>query len=135
MVVPLAGTPLPTGRTGRARTRVSVATGDRQALATATLREAANRQGPVTGEAARETPATVARESATRVRIVAEAETVSATATFPVAAVEDLVAPAHSAAVPKAAHGPAVPAAHPAWAVPGAVREAGPEVAADGAGE
>src|SRR5882762_9503600 len=49
MVAHLAAIPWPRGRTGRARTRVSVETGNRQVLATATLRGAANRQPLATG--------------------------------------------------------------------------------------
>jgi hypothetical protein len=119
MVVPLAEILWRTGRTGRARTRVSVGIGDRQALATEMLLEAANRQPLATAVPAEETLVTVALGLATRVRIAAEVETVSATAAFPVAVVP--AAPAHSAAAPEAVRGAAVHAAHPAWAVPGAV--------------
>jgi pilus assembly protein FimV len=104
---------------------------------TVALPAGGNRPGPATGVRVGETPATAARELAIRVRIVAEAEvaTVSATAAFPVAAVVaavDLAAPAHSAAAQEAALGAAVHAAHPAWAVPGA---AAPVVVAGGGGE
>ena len=125
MAAPLAVIPWPTGRTGRARTRVSGGVGSRQALATAMLRADANKQALVTAGRAGETEVTVARELAIRVRIAVEAGTVSATAAFLVAVVH--AAPAHLAAVPEAAHGAAVHAAHPAWAVPGAAAGGGGE--------
>jgi hypothetical protein len=81
-----------------------------------------------------ETLLIAARELATRARIAAEAETVSATKVFPaVAALEDR---AHWVAVragtAAAAHEAVVHAAHPAWEDPAAVAVAAGAAAGGG---
>jgi DUF2950 family protein len=130
MVVQLAEIPWPRDRTRRGRTKGS--------------RGAGSKPGPVTGVRAGETPATVAQELATAVRIVVEAEpaaaveTVLATAAFPVAVAAARAVPAHSAAAPagtaEAARAAAAHAVHPAWEVPAAVADPG-AVVVGGEGE
>ena len=114
MVAQLAEIRCPIGRQMPVRTR------GKEGIEMEVLREGANRQGSATEVRVGETPRIAVEELATRVRIVVEAETESATAAFPVGAV--LGAPAHWVAVPAgtaaAAHGAAVHAARPAWALP-----------------
>jgi hypothetical protein len=117
-----ARTKLSEGVCNKPRTAVRSETG-KEALVTAAHREVGNRQVRATEVLVGETPRAVVEELALRVRIVAEAETVSATKVFlKVAALE---APAHWVEVPAgtvaAAHGAAVHAAHPAWEVAVAV--------------
>jgi hypothetical protein len=120
----------PAGSRRHVRTSRNEAASNRPASATGVRREAASRDRPAIGALVGETPATGAREAAILVRIAvaAEAETVSATAAFPVA--EDPAAPVGSAAAPEGTaavvHGAVVRAAHQAWEAP---------VAAGGGGE
>jgi hypothetical protein len=135
MVAQLAETQCPHGRRKRARIKVSEEACNkpgtavrsdlgREVLVTVVLPGVAHNRVRVIAALAGEMPATEVRERATAVQIVAEAETVSATAASPMAAA--LEVPAHSAEVlavtAVAAHGAAARAAHPAWVHPAAVR-------------
>ena len=127
--------PWPRDRTRRVRTRDNVETGNRQVLATAALRAASNRQALAIVVPAAVTPATVAPEQPTRVRIEVEVEVGIVWAIVAFQAAVAPAAPAHSEAARvdtvAAARGAAVHAVPPAWARPGAVLGA----AAGGGGE